>query len=108
MEHRNGLRATDHLLVEDQHGRALDSAECRVEGRGFSRLNSRDRRKARVFCGGFEGQVDVLLTDVGLNAPQCWSSDGSTEPIIHGVSRARAAVKKALLAVVFTLRFMDL
>ena len=80
------------LLVEDQPSvRLILSAGLKAHG--FQVMTAGTGEKALAFCEGLEGPLDLLITDVGLSAPQQWTSAGTALAVVHGLALARAAVK---------------
>jgi CheY-like chemotaxis protein len=80
------------LLVDDQHSiRHILSAGLKANG--FEVLTAASGEKALAYCEGFEGPIDLLLTDVGLTPQELWSEHAREEGVSHGVAVAERALK---------------
>lgn len=80
------------LLVDDQHSiRHILSAGLKASG--FEVLTAGSGEKALAFCEGFEGPIDLLLTDIGLTPQELWPENAMEECVPHGVAVAERALK---------------
>lgn len=80
------------LLVDDQHSiRHILSA--RLKANGFEVLTAASGEKALAFCEGFEGPIDLLLSDISLTPQELWAENGTEESGSHGVAVVERALK---------------
>jgi len=70
----------------------------------FDVLTAGTGEKAMAYCEGFDGPIDLLLTDVGLTLPVLWPGEGTDSSIRHGVALATRAlqIRPALKGVLLT------
>ena len=100
--------ATSHakptiLLVDDQHSiRHILSAGLKANG--FEVLTAATGEKALAFCEGFEGSIDLLLTDIGLTPQELWPEPAMDECVPHGVAVAERAltIRPSMKVALFT------
>ena len=85
MEHRKPTI----LLVEDQPTVRL-MLHAGLSARGFDVLMAGTGEKALALCKGVDGPIDLLITDIGLTRPQCWTPDA--DAMVHGIALADAAL----------------
>ena len=91
------------LLVDDNPSvRLIISAGLRANG--FDVLAAGTAEKALAFCEGFDGTIDILLSDIGLTPPDLWATETGDEAIPHGVALAVRArqIRPSLKVVLFT------
>ena len=86
MEHRKPTI----LLVEDQPTVRF-MLHAGLTAHGFAVFMAGTGEKALALCEGADGPIDLLLTDIGLTRPHCWTPEPGA--MVHGVSLARTAVK---------------
>jgi DNA-binding NtrC family response regulator len=80
------------LLVDDQHSiRHILSAGLKANG--FEVLTAASGEKALAFCEGFEGPIDLLLSDISLTPQELWPENGMEEFVSHGVAVVERALK---------------
>lgn len=80
------------LLVDDQHSiRHILSAGLKANG--FEVLTAASGEKALAFCEGFEGPIDLLISDIGLTPQELWPRNPMEECVPHGVAVAEQALK---------------
>lgn len=91
------------LLVDDNPSvRLIISAGLRANG--FEVLAAGTAEKALAFCEGFDGTIDILLSDIGLTPPDLWAMETGDDAIPHGVALAMRArtIRPTLKVVLFT------
>ena len=80
------------LLVDDQHSvRHILSAGLKAHG--FEVLTAASAEKAIAFCEGYEGHLDLLLTDISLTPKNLWPSHPTQDDVPHGVAVAERAIQ---------------
>jgi DNA-binding NtrC family response regulator len=91
------------LLVDDQHSiRHILSAG--LAAHGFEVLTAASAEKALAFCEGFEGPIDLLLSDISLTPQELWPEKATPDVVPHGVAVAQRALqlRPSLKVVLFT------
>src|SRR5690349_9905739 len=80
------------LLVDDQHSiRHILGAGLKAHG--FEVLTAASAEKAIAFCEGYEGHIDLLLTDISLTPQNLWPNHPTQDDIPHGVAVAERAIQ---------------
>lgn len=80
------------LLVDDQPSiRHILSAGLKANG--FDVLTAASGEKALAFCEGFEGRIDLLLSDISLTPQDLWPQDRVEDSVCHGVAVVERALK---------------
>lgn len=80
------------LLVDDQHSiRHMLSAGLKAHG--FDVLTAASAEQALALCAGFEGPIDVLLSDISLMPQELWPENAPQDAIPHGVAVAERALQ---------------
>ena len=91
------------LLVDDQHAiRHVLSAGLKAHG--FDVLTAGSAEKAMAFCAGYEGRIDLLLSDISLTPQELWPENPGPDGLPHGVAvveRARQ-LRPSLKVALFT------
>jgi DNA-binding NtrC family response regulator len=91
------------LLVDDQHSiRHMLSAG--LTAHGFEVLTAASAEKALAFCEGFEGPIDLLITDISLTPQELWPENTTQDGVPHGVAVAEQALqlRPSLKVLLFT------
>jgi DNA-binding NtrC family response regulator len=80
------------LLVDDQHSiRHILSAG--LTAHGFEVLTAASAEKALAFCEGFEGAIDLLLSDISLTPQDPLPDNATQDGVPHGVAVAERALQ---------------
>ena len=71
---------------------------------GFEVLTAASAEKALAFCEGFEGRIDLLLSDISLTPQDLWPLNTTQDGVPHGVAVAERALqlRPSLKIVLFT------
>ena len=71
---------------------------------GFEVLTAASAEKALAFCEGFEGRIDLLLSDISLTPQDLWPENTTQDGVPHGVAVAERALqlRPSLKIVLFT------
>lgn len=91
------------LLVDDQHAiRHMLSAGLKAQG--FDVLTAGSAEKAMAFCAGYEGRIDLLLSDISLTPPELWPETPTSNGVPHGLAVVEQArrLRPSLKVVLFT------
>lgn len=91
------------LLVDDQHSiRHILSAGLKAHG--FEVLTAGSAEKALGLCAGYEGPIDLLLTDISLTPLELGPENVTPDRVPHGVAVAERALqlRPSVKVVLFT------